>query len=76
MGLGMYFPPVNTFYKQKCGMCDGMSNPRELKVKFYDACLIDLNDYFDDLTRAKASNNIGEIAFNEVILNIIPNGWS
>ena len=57
-------------------MCDGMSNPRELKVKFYDACLIDLNDYLDDLTRAKASNNIGEIAFNEVILNIIPNGWS
>ena len=72
----MYFPPVNTLYKQKRGMCNGVSKPRELKVKCYDACLIYINDYLDDLPGSKASVNIGEIELNEVILNSIPNGWS
>ena len=45
LGLGTYFFAVNALSKQKRTMRRGTKKPRGLKVRFYAAHLIDLNDY-------------------------------
>ena len=56
--LGMYFPPCNELSKQKCAMCHGMRKPRELKVRCYAACMINLNEYFSVFLGAKANEKL------------------
>ena len=53
-----------------------MRNPHKLKVRRYSDCIIDTNEYFSAFPGAKALDRIGETEINEIILNIIPNGWS
>ena len=60
LGLGKYFPPVNAPSKQKCAMRRRIRITRALKGRWYDARLINLNDYFDVLPGATASNKICE----------------
>ena len=44
LGLGTYLFPVNALSKKKRMMRHGMSKPHKLKVRYYTARLIDLND--------------------------------
>ena len=76
LGLGTYFPPVNALSKRKCAMCRGMKNPRGFKVRFYAACIIDLNKYFSVLPGAKESDECFETEFNDIVLNSMPNIWT
>ena len=39
-------------------MCRGTKNPHKLKVICYAVCLIDLNEYLDDITRESTSEKI------------------
>ena len=41
-------------------MIRGMSNPRGLKVRYYAACMIDLNQYLDVFPGEKAGGNVFE----------------
>ena len=75
LGLGTYFFPVNALSKQKRAMRRGIRKSRELKVRLYAGHLIDLNDYLDAFPVAKASDKIGEMELNKIILNSMPNGW-
>ena len=54
----------------------GTRKPRELKVRRYDDCMIDLNEYLALLPGAKASDKISEMELNGIILNRMPNVWS
>ena len=36
----------------------------------------DINESFDIFPGSKASRNIGKMELNEIILHIMPNGWS
>ena len=77
LGLGMYFFfPVNNLSKQECAMRQGVSKPRELKVRRYAAHLIDINDYLATFPEAKESNNIVEKELNEILLNSMKNVWN
>ena len=53
-----------------------MRNPRELKVRFYAASLIGINEYFYALPGAKASYKICETKLNENLLNSMSNIWT
>ena len=53
-----------------------MSNPRVLNVRHYADILIGLNDYLAAFLGAKVIRNIGEMALNEIPLEITSNGWS
>ena len=50
-----------------------MRNPRKLKVRHYDACMIETNGYLDALPVSKASDKIEETILNKIILNSMPN---
>ena len=50
LGLGMYFPPVNTLSKKKRAMCCGPRRTQELNVKCYADFMIDLNEYLAAFT--------------------------
>ena len=52
-----------------------MINPYKLKVWWYAACLISLNEYLSAFLGAKVSGRIGDMERNEIILNSIPNWW-
>ena len=44
-GLGTYFSPVNTMPKQNRAMRHVMRKSRSLKLRHYDAHMVDLNDH-------------------------------
>ena len=44
LGLGTYFPPVNTLSKKKCAIRRGIGDPCESKVRRYAAHMIELNE--------------------------------
>ena len=46
-------------YQSKIAMYRGIRNPRGLKVRRYEACLIDLNKYLDLFSGAKMTDKIG-----------------
>ena len=58
LGLGTYFHPVNALSEQKRMMHHGMSNPRGLNIRRYNACMIGINEYFDVFPGEKASKKI------------------
>ena len=41
----------------------------------YAARMIELKGYLADFPEENSSDKIGETELNEIILNIIPNGW-
>ena len=53
----------------------GMRNPRGLEIRYYAAHIIDINDYFSVLPRAKASDKICKTEFDKK-LNSMHNSWS
>ena len=53
-----------------------MRKPCKLRVKCYNGLLNDINKYLSALPESKASDNIGEMYLNEIILNSMKNGWS
>ena len=57
-------------------MCRGTRKPRELKVRRYAECMVDLNGYLDILTGPKASKEIGETKLDKTIFHSMPNGCS
>ena len=61
--------------QSKSARCDVErgSLPCELKVRYYDVCLIGLNEYLAAFPGAKESDEIGEIEFNGILLNSMPN---
>ena len=60
MGLSTYILHVNAPPKQKHAMRHGMRNLHGLKLRRYDAHLIDLNEYLAAIPVAKASDKIGD----------------
>ena len=60
--------------KNRVMIC-GMRKPRGLKVRFYAACLIDLNDYLDLFHGENLTDKIGMTELNEILLNSMPNSW-
>ena len=72
----MHLPPANALSKQKRAMCYVRRKPYELKVGYYSARLIDLNEQLSTFPGAKESDNISEMELNQILLNSIPNGWS
>ena len=75
LGLGPYFFPVDVYSKQKPMMCSGIRKPCKLKLRWYAARLIDINEYLATFTGSKASANIGDTEFNEILLNSMTNVW-
>ena len=57
-------------------MCRGINNPLRLKLRSYADRLIYLNEYLDFFPGAKMTDKIGLTELNEILLNIMPNGWS
>ena len=53
LGLGTYFPTIDTLSKQKRAMRCVMRKPRRSKVRCYAARMICLNEYLTDLKGAK-----------------------
>ena len=53
-----------------------MRSPRSLKVSFYAAQLIGLNEYLDVFPGEKMSDKICMTELNEIMLNSMPNIWS
>ena len=68
--------PITFFSNKKRVICLGTRNLHELKVRRYTAYMIDIIAYLDALQGEKASDKIGEMELNEIILKSIPNGWS
>ena len=52
-----------------------MKNPRILKVRLYDARLIDLNEYLASFPGATMAEKNGVTELNEILLNSMPNSW-
>ena len=71
--LGAYFFPATVLSKQKIAMHRGMRKPHELKMRRYDACLVDPNDYFTAFPVSKSRNNIVEMDINEILFEGIQN---
>ena len=74
--LGAYSPPVNSLSNQERVMRRGMSNQCVLKVRQYQACLINLNKYLYLFTGSKLTGKIGMTEINEILLNIMTNSWT
>ena len=53
-----------------------MQKPRRLKVRRYDAPIIDLNEYFASFPRENMDDKIGFAELNEILLNSMTNIWS
>ena len=62
--------------QSKSARCDVErgSLPCELKVRYYDVCLIGLNEYLAAFPGAKESDKVGKTELNEIVLNGMPNG--
>ena len=69
----MSFFPVNSPSKKNCAMRRGMKSPRSLKVCIYATCLIYFDKYLASFPVATMADKMGVNAFNETLLNIIPN---
>ena len=54
----------------------GMKSPRSLKVCIYATWLIYFDKYLASFPVATMADKMGVNAFNETLLNIIPNSWS
>ena len=54
----------------------GIRNPQKLKLRHYDVCLIDLNEYLYALPGSKESDYISEADLNEIPFNSMTNGWN
>ena len=52
-----------------------IKKPRSLKVKFYVAHLLDLNEYLASFPEANMTDKFGVIELNDILLNRIPNSW-
>ena len=76
LGLGTYVPPFDALSKQKREMRRKMRKPQELRVRLYNACLIDINEYLATFLGEKSSDKICEAELNEILLNSMPNGWT
>ena len=50
-----------------------MRNPRELRVRCFDDCMIDINQYLYNFMGANTSDNIGEMNLNEILLKSMTN---
>ena len=74
LGLGAYFPHVNTLSKQNYMMSSGMRNPLELKLRHYSVRMIDLNYYMDAFPGEKASDKMSETELDEILLKSMLNG--
>ena len=74
-GLHRTFFPVNSLSKQKCVMRRVIRKQRSLKLRFYIACLVELNYFFDFLPEAILSDIIGVTVLNKKKLNSMPNSW-
>ena len=57
-------------------MRQGMKKPRESKVRFYAAHMIELNEYLAAFPGENSGDKICETELNEIILNSMPTGWS
>ena len=75
-GLAWFFLPMNSHSKQNYAMRCCMKKPRILKVRRYDSCLIDLNDYLASFLGATMADKIGVTELNEILLNSMSNSWS
>ena len=71
--LGVYFIPDIALYEQKRVIRCGIRKLHELKLKWYDTRMVDLNKYLAAFPVAKASHKIGEKVLNNIILNNILN---
>ena len=76
LGLGTYVPPFDALSKQKRAMRRKMRKPQGLRVRLYNACLIDINEYLATFLGEKSSDKICEAELNEILLNSMPNRWS
>ena len=56
-------------------MLHGMRKPGGLKLRWYAAHLIYLNDYLSVFSGEKTSGFFCEMELNEILLNIMPNNW-
>ena len=56
-------------------MLCGMRKTRKIIARRYTDRLIDIDEYLSTLTGSKERDNIGNIDLNEIIENIITNGW-
>ena len=45
-------------------------------MRRYAACIININEYLIAFPGAKTSEKIGDTELNEIVLNIMTNGWS
>ena len=67
---------INVLSNKKRAIHHGLRKTHKLKVVYYGAHMIELNEYFFALPVAKACDNIGYTELNEIILNSIPNECS
>ena len=72
----MVFFLVNSLSKQNRAMRRCMKKPHSLKLRQYDVCLFDLNEYLDSFPGATMSDNMGVTELNEILSNSMPNSWS
>ena len=72
LGLGMYLFPANGLSKKKCTMHCRINNPRGLKVRHYDACMIYSNNNCFVLPGSKEKDICFETELNEILFNIMP----
>ena len=52
-----------------------MKNPQSLKVRHYDALLIDLNEYLASFPGETMAEKMGVTELNEILLNSMPKIW-
>ena len=64
IGFRYVLPPVNELSKQKRTMQRLMRKPCELKVRFYNYCMVDINEYLTLFPGVKASDKIGDMEKN------------
>ena len=75
LGLGTYFSPLNALTNKKRAMRRGMRKPRGLKVIFYAARLIELNEYLYVFLGEKIGNKFFVTELDEILLNSMANSW-
>ena len=72
----MVFFLVNSLSKQNRAMRRCMKKPHSLKLRQYDVCLFDLNEYLDSFPGATMSDNMGVTELITILLKIMTNVWS
>ena len=74
-GLVWYIFHANSLSKQKRAVCPCMKKPRSLKLRYYAARLIDLNEYLASFPGANMTDKIGVTEINDILLNSMPKSW-